>query len=156
MSAERHRTSVGLQQAAQHRQSRGLAGTVRPEQADGFTGANLEGHIVDGDPAAVVLLQVADREHSANVLFRVRCAPATSTRATILALVMADPAIPILLTLHGRTPVGIVPIAAITMLRIASLDRQPWRFRRQPASPLVQLDQLATLLARNDRHRVPR
>ena len=60
---ERHRAAAGLNHTADHPQRCGFARAVGPEQTDGFTDANLERHIIDGDQVPETFLKMRDREH---------------------------------------------------------------------------------------------
>ena len=67
-------------------------------------------------------LHIFFRPHPLGIL-KIRIAPAARAGSTVLALVVANPAISILFTLGILAAVGMVPISAITASRIAPLQR---------------------------------
>jgi hypothetical protein len=82
-------------------------------------------------------------------------APTATGSTAIIALEVANPTVAILFALHVRASIVKVPIAAVTVHRIASLHRKPRRLGGQPARTQMHFDQLAALIARYDGHGIP-
>jgi hypothetical protein len=81
-------------------------------------------------------------------------APVYVTRSTFTVLWRRGGQ-PIGFSTVARSSIGVMPVAAIALLGVATFDGQLRCFRRQPLAPVELPDRGAGLASSNDRHRMP-